>query len=442
MIKKYKKHLIELFSIAAPLLIGNIGHALTSVADVFVAAKYSVDTLAAVSISNALLFTVFIVGIGFLTGISIILSNIRGEKKRTKKYLLSSILLSQFLALITWLVIILINFLIPYFGFDEKLIPDIQNYIYITSFSIFGMFLYQGIKEFLQAHEIVNFANYVLIVTVFINLILNFIFVFGYGFIPAMGTEGLALATLIVRTLLGFSLVFYTRKIIVEQYSQKKYDCKYMLKILKIGLPIGVGLLLECLSFNIITFFVGRESGLYAATHNILITIVDTTFMIPLAISSAIAIKVGYYNGAGDLDEIKNYSKIGVFTCFVFMLVCSLLFISNPKFFINIFTNNEQILSIAIPIVALFALSELADGVQIALGGILKGLKMTKQVLICVLSSYWLVGLPVGFYLAYQKQMYLKGFWIGLTVALFLIAITEFCIIIKTLYNYKREGFA
>ena len=432
-----KEYLKEIFLLALPMIVGNLGHVLTGAVDVLVAAKHSVDTLASIAIANSIIFTVLILGLGFLTGISIILSNYRGEKKRTKKFFISGIVLSQILAFLTWIVLIGVTFLIPFFGFEEKLIYPIQEYMFITSFSMFGMFLYQAIKEFLQAHEIVNFPNFILLATVLLNLVLNWIFVFGWGPIPAMGVIGLSLATLIVRTICGLSMVLYTWKIIKDQNNRHEYDFNYMKNVIKVGTPIGVGLLFEFLGFNLITMSVGRDAGVLAATHNILLTLVDTAFMVPFAISSAIAIKVGYYNGAKNLQEIKNFGKVGVIVATLFMFVFSFAFYFKPDFFIGIFTKDTEIIKIALPIVSLFSLFVIADGLQISLGGILKGFKMTKQVTICTLSSYWLIGLPLGFYLAYPCLMSLKGFWLGLTVALFIVAVTEGLFIFNKIKNIE-----
>ena len=437
--KAFAKYAGELFAIAAPMFIGNLGHVLMGATDVFVAAKHSVDTLASIAIANSVLFTVFILGLGILFGISVALSNYRGERRFTKKYFLSGIFLSIILAFFTWLIILLITFLIPFAGFKSNLVYGIQQYMFVTSFSIFGMFIYQGIKEFLQAHEIVHFPNFISLIMVLINLILNFVFVFGFGPVPAMGILGLSLSTLIVRTLLGLSLLLYTWKIVYKQTCEKVYSKDYVRSVIKIGLPIGIGLLFEFLGFNIITMALGRESGLLVATHNILITIIDAVFMFPLAISSAISIKVGFYNGAGDIKKIKKYGATGVIICTFFMLFCSVLFLVKPEICIGIFTNDKQIIEIALPIVTLFALFEIGDGLQISLGGILKGLKMTKQTTITALSSYWLFGIPLGFFLAYACKMSLQGFWIGLSLSLFLLALIEYILIKTRILKMQKE---
>jgi len=436
---KIRQHLIDLLRISVPMVIGNLGYVLIGVTDVYVAAKHSVNALASIALANSFLYTVLILGVGLLNGVSILLSNKRGEKEPTKKYLFSSIIFSQILAFLTLLAILAVTAIIPYCSFSPDIVADIQLYMVITGFSIFGHFLYQAVKEFLQAHEIVTFPNVILIVAVVLNLIFNAVFVFGFWIIPAMGVAGLAVATLLVRTFLGLIMLFYVRKILVKQSKNRTYNFDYMKKVMKIGFPIGIGLVFECLGFNIITVALGRDSSLLAATHNILATIVEATFMIPLAVSFAIAIKTGFYNGAKDLEEVKNYGKAGVVICTVFMMCCSVMFLLNPKLCINFFTDDVMITELALPVVTLFAIFELADGLQISLGGILKGLKLTKEVTLCSLGSYWLVGLPFGFFAAYKLGMSLMGFWTGLTVALFLVAILEFIIIQLSLKRLKKE---
>ena len=438
--EKFRKYVWEIFAIAAPLIVGNLGHTLTGAVDVFVAAKYSVDALAAIAIANSIFFTVTFFGIGFLIAISIVLSNYRGAKLHTKRYFSSGVLLSQVLAFITWLALVSITYFIPNFGFEEHLVKDIQVYMYVTSFSVFGMYLFQGIKEFLLAHEIVNFPNYLLIVSVFLNLIFNWVFVFGWGIIPAMGVLGLSVATLLVRVILGIAMVVYTWNIVKKSgHGNQVYDFDYIKSLLKVGCPIGIGFLVEFFGFNIITIALGRHSAVLAAAHNILITLVDAAFMIPLAISSAIAIKVGFFNGAKNYGEIRNFSLVGVTMSLGFMIFASVMFAVMPDVFIGIFTHDKELYNIALPVVSLFVFYEIIDGFQVSLGGILKGLKMTKQVTFSVFAGYWFVGLPIGFYLVNAHAMPLKGFWIGLFMAGFAIAIIEFLFVFGRMRKIKKE---
>lgn len=423
-------------------MLGNVGHTLIGAVDVWCASKYDIKTLSAIAIANAFLFCIIFIGIGLLAGISIIIANKRGERKPTKKYFLSGLVLSQLLALLIWGIIILFIKLVPLFNFDDSLVANIQQYMYITSFSIFGMYLYQAIKEFLLAYEIVNFPNVVIIISVVVNALLNWIFVFGaFGFKGFGAVVGIALATLIVRMFMGFCLVLYTLNLFKKKNERPLFEKDYIRQVLKVGTPIGAAIFIEFLAYNLITIKAGIDNPLYPAVHNILLTLVDTAYMVPLSISAAMSVKIGFFNGAKNLVEIKRYSVVGIIMSTVFMSVCSILFLFKPQMFIGIFTHDKIIYDIAVGIVPIFSLFVLADGLQVSLSGILKGIKQTKAVTACILSSYWFVGIPLAFYFAYNLNMHLKGFWLGLTIAIFTIAITETAVIIYQIIQKRKENY-
>src|SRR5574344_608782 len=290
--KRYKLYFAELLVLSFPLIIGNLGQALISLTNVFVAAKYSINALASIAIANSIIFTIFIIGMGLLAGISINLANYRGRRLYTKKYYNISLLYSLGLSII-------------FAGVTAFMVPFIKQYMKISIFSFPGIYLYQAIREFLQAHEIVMFPNIVLFSAVFINLLFNFWFVFGFGIIPSMGVKGLAIATLLVRSIMGLVMFVYCFGLMKS--NKQIIERKYIIQLIKIGCPIGVSLLVEFLAFNLITILVGRIDGALSATHNIILNITGLTFMVPLALSNALSIKVGYYNGAQNYTEIKTY---------------------------------------------------------------------------------------------------------------------------------------
>lgn len=429
---KYKHYFTDLFVLSFPLLVGQLGQMLIGATDVIVVAKYNINSLAAVSIANALLFTIFIFGLGILDAISIVLSNMRGKKQRVKKLLFSSLIFAFILAVLFTLICYSTTFFIDKMGFEQSLIPHIKEYIEIVSFSIFGMYIFQGIKGFLLAYEIVNFPNFILLGTVLVNLVADIVFVFGFGIIPPLGVKGAAIATLSVRMLMAIILLAYAFKFI---NFRAKFDVDYVKQITKVGTPIGAALMIEFLAFNIITILVGRESGLYAATHNILITISSATFMIPLSISTAVAVKVAYYFGAKKREEMKRYSIAGLIIGVGFMAIASCILIGFPRQLIRLFTDNADVIRTAIPIVFVAATYQVFDGLQVVAGGILKGFKMTKAVSIIVLTGYWLVGLPTAIICVGKLKMSLKGYWIALAVSLLTMGIVMSLI---SLYKFKQ----
>ena len=319
-------------------------------------------------------------------------------------------------------------------GFEQSLIKPIQQYMFISALSTFGGSLHHSMKEFLQAFEIVLFPNLLTIFCVFLNLILNIIFVFGWGIIPSMGAVGLAIASLIVRYFMGLSLLFYCKSIMrVSNYHEKGY----YKSLVKIGLPIALAILVEFFAFNIIAILMGRVGGVYAAAQNLVCTLTTTSFMIPFAISNAVAVKVGFSNGAKNYTDLKRYAFTGTMISEVFMACSALVFLIFPKFIVGIFTTDQNLFKIALPVMSILVIFQLFDGLQISLSGICKGIKETKIVFWANLIAYWGVSIPLGYCLAFKAGFMLTGFWIGLVSASVVLCGVMLFRLLKIFSSYK-----
>lgn len=410
-IKYYAK---ELLNIALPIIMGNLGFILIGAGDVLIAGRHSTDTLAAISIATAITNCIMTFGIGLIASVSPILSNIRGEKKSAKKYFFPTIRFSMILALITMFCVLAAIPAIDYMHFEAKLVPDIKEYMLITAFSTFGAYLHASLKEFLQAFEIVFIPNLVTVICVFLNVILNIMLVFGFGPIPSLGAIGLAIASFIVRYFMGFALLFYCLGLM---RFRNYHDKRYYKNLMTIGLPISLAILVEFIAFNSIAILMGRVSGVYAAAQNLICTLTTISFMVPLAISNAIAVKVGFANGAKNFNELKNYAFIGMFMCVGFMLCSAVIFCSFPHFLVSLFSKDLTLIKICVPVLYVVSIFQIFDGLQVALAGIYKGIKKTKIVLIANFIGYWLISIPLGYMLALKHGLMLKGFWYGLLFA-------------------------
>lgn len=410
-IKYYAK---ELLNIALPIIMGNLGFILIGAGDVLIAGRHSTDTLAAISIATAITNCIMTFGIGLIASVSPILSNIRGEKKSAKKYFFPTIRFSMILALITMFCVLAAIPAIDYMHFEAKLVPDIKEYMLITAFSTFGAYLHASLKEFLQAFEIVFIPNLVTVICVFLNVILNIILVFGCGPIPSLGAIGLAIASFIVRYFMGFALLFYCLGLM---RFRNYHDKRYYKNLMTIGLPISLAILVEFIAFNSIAILMGRVSGVYAAAQNLICTLTTISFMVPLAISNAIAVKVGFANGAKNFNELKNYAFIGMFMCVGFMLCSAVIFCSFPHFLVSLFSKDLTLIKICVPVLYVVSIFQIFDGLQVALAGIYKGIKKTKIVLVANFIGYWVISIPLGYILALKHGFMLKGFWYGLLFA-------------------------
>lgn len=420
-IKSYSKYTKELMQLSLPIIIGNLGFMLISISSVFIAAKYSTQTLAEISIAHSFISCIFIFSNGVMASISPILANYRGGRQQAKKYFFPTILFSLCLSLLSILIILLIIPVTEKIGLPVSLLPMIKKYLFISAFSTIGGYLYTALKEYLQAFEIVFAPNLFGVLGIFLNIILSFIFVFGFGQVPSLGAAGIAYANLAVRSFQGFALLIFSLKVFNFKIF---YELDYFINIIKIGFPLAIDLLFETFIFSIIMILLGTISSVYAASQSILLTLVNSVFMIPLSISSAISIKAGYANGAKKINDFKKYSISGMFISLIFTVICLIIYIIYPSTLIKIFTNDTEIIKIATPIVLLLGIFQILDGLQISLSGVYKSLKKTKIVMLNTLVAYGLIALPFGYIFTFKYNQNLSGFWIGLTIAMFLLNIS------------------
>ena len=395
-------------------MLGNLGFILIGVGDVIVAGRHSTETLASVSIANAIINCIVMIGIGIISSLSAILSNYRGAGKSAERYFYPALKFTTIASIIISFAVMAFIPIIDKLGFEPHLAQLVKDYFWIISFSIFGAYLHCMSKEYLQAFEIVVFPNVLTVICIFVNLILNIIFAFGYGPIPEMGTKGLALSTLITRYLMGGILFWYCfHKTNIQHYKDKEF----YKDLLKVGTPSSLAVVIEFIGFNATTVILGRISGIYAAAQNIVCTLTTVSFMIPFAISNATAVKVGFANGAKYYKSLKTYAFTGITMAVAFMACSAIVVGTFPKFLVSLFTKDQELINVCIPIVFALCFFQVFDGLQVALAGIFRGLKQTGIVMISNFIGYWLVSIPLGCLLAFKYKMDLLGFWYGLVCA-------------------------
>lgn len=436
-LSEFKIYAKELLNIAMPIILGNLGFILIAAGDVLIAGRHSTDTLAAISIATAISNCILTFGVGLITSVSPVLSNYRGGRKSIKKYFYPTIRFAMFMAVVMMFAVLAFVPLIDYMKFEPHLVPAIKQYMIITAFATFGGYLHVALKEFLQAFEIVLFPNLVTVFSVFLNIVLNIILVFGFGPIPSLGVTGLAIASLLVRYFMGFVLLIYCY--ILMKFRDYRNTREYYKMLVKVGLPISIAVLIEFVAFNSVAIFMGRISGIYAAAQNLICTLTTISFMVPLALSNAIAVKVGFANGAKHLVDLRRYAYIGIFMAVSFMACSAIVFATIPELLVKLFTNDLALIKISVPILYVLACFQVFDGLQVSLSGVFKGIKKTGIVMIANFIGYWLISIPLGYTLAFKYNMKIMGFWIGLVTAAIILCVIMLIILRKYINEIKRN---
>ncbi len=405
-IKEYKEYAKQLVELSIPIILGNVGNMLIGVGDVIVAGRHSTITLAAISIATAIFMTFLIAGIGFIASISPVVSNLRGMRIPSKNLFRVTTIYSLLIGLLFFVLIRLITPLVPYMGLADNLSFYVVEYLEISSWGTFAGLLFVAFKEFLQAYEIVVFPNLIVVGAIFLNVFLNIVLVFGYLGFPELGVKGLAIASLIVRWLMAILLFIYCTPFL--RGKTQKYK-SYIKDLLKTGWPISLAMFFEFLGFNITAVLVGKFSAVYAACHNVIVTMTGTTYMIPLSISNAAAIKVGFANGEKNMFDIKKYTITGYIIIIGYMLTNMVMYGIFPKQLMRIFTKDPVVIQTCLPVFGIVLCFLLFDGLQCACVGALKGLKETKPIMWTMAFAYLIVSIPIGCLLAFKYNIVLNG---------------------------------
>ncbi len=415
-----KKNLI----FALPIVAGQIGQMLFGVADVFVAGHHSNEALAALGLSSGLMSPAFMFGIGALNAVGPLSAHDKGQGIEGHHFFPAAILSALFLGLLVWPVTLLMLSFYHAMGLNPALLPYVRDYLGLCAPSIVFAFLFQASKEYLQAHGHNIFANVTILVFNLLNLILNYLFMFGKGPIPAMGVKGLALATLLTRFLMALVVFLYVIKVFdLKKKFLLTLDKKSIMAIFKLGFPLGLGVLTEVLVFCTVTLLIGKMEIVFSAAHNLVLTLASLTFMLPLALSSAASVKVAHSKGERDYEGVVYNG----FTCaalsVVFMTLTATTYFLIPSHIVSLYTQDAQLIAVASSLLFYVGLFQIPDGLQITLWGSLRGLGIARAPLIMCLLCHWLIGLPLGYSLAFYYGMKAQGLWLGLTIGLTTLAV-------------------
>lgn len=427
----------ELIKFSMPIIFGQIGLMLIGTGDMIIAGKYSRECLAAIGLAIAIANPIQISLLGFQMSISPLLAQKRGNGENVENYFWTVMLYSFIMSTISFVLTFLSVYIVPYFNYGPVLTPIIQEYILITSFSSFGLCLYQGSKEFFQAQEKTLAANVLALIAVGVNLIFNYAFVFGVWGMPQLKEAGLAWASLGVRMFMGVGLFLIAYR---RWKSSKIIDWSFMKEMSKLGGPISVTLFLEIMAFCSVTLFVGKFAEVQTAANNLALNIASLAFMIPLSISAAVSVKVGHGYGERNLHAIKTFSQVSLFTSFCFSVVMGTIFYVFSHQVMSLYTSDLAVLDWAKKLLFWVACFQLFDGAQVTISGILRGLSVTKAPSYAIFIGYWVIGIPLGYYLGFHTDLEAQGFWVGLAISLACVAVMLGMILKGKIKALTNEG--
>jgi multidrug resistance protein, MATE family len=412
--------------LAAPLVLAEVGWMTMGVVDTMAVGRVSAAAIGAVSLGTMIFYTVGIFASGLLLGLDTLVSQAfgAGDLDDCRHSLINGIWLALFLIVPVMATIDACNPLLAAAGIDPSVLRDTRPYLRALNWSAPPLLLYFAFRRYLQSINIVRPVMITLVTSNVVNLLGNWIFVFGNLGAPRMGAEGSGWATCASRVFMMAVLgVVIWRRDRGLFHAAWKPDHSRIRRLLTLGFPAAGQIGLETAVFATVTVLIGRLNATALAGHQIALTTISMTFMMPLGISSAAAVRVGQAIGRNDPAAAARSGWTALALGGTVMSVAALTLLFVPHLIARLFTPDAAIIAAGVILLRVAAFFQLFDGFQVVATGALRGAGDTRTPMLCHFAGYWLIGLPLGSLLCFRLGLGAPGLWMGLSAGLILIGI-------------------
>ncbi|KQU25271.1 MATE family efflux transporter [Bacillus sp. Leaf13] len=420
-----------LFYILIPILITQIGLYAMTFFDVMMSGQYSTEDVAGVSIGSSLWTPVYTGLSGILIALTPVVSQLVGSKQSNS--VSYSVMQAVYLAVTLALVILIIgafalNPILNAMNLEDTVHRVAHDYLIALSIGIIPLFVYNALRAFIDALGQTRISMIITLCALPINVIFNYLLIYGkFGF-PELGGVGSGYATAITYWLIALVAIlvvvkispFSTYKVFREFF---RISWKEWRALLIIGVPIGLAIFFETSIFSAVTLLMSKYDTVTIASHQIAMNFASLLYMMPLSISMALTIVIGFEIGAARYKDAKEYSWIGISMALTMSLVLSAILFLFREPVASAYTKDYNVMMLTSHFLIYAIFFQISDALQAPIQGILRGYKDVNVTFAMSLVSYWILGLPIGFIFAKYTDMGAFGYWIGLISGLALGAI-------------------
>jgi multidrug resistance protein, MATE family len=416
--------------LALPLIIAEIGWMSMGIVDTVMVGRLpeSAVAIGATGLGQSLYHSIAIFGGGLLLGLDTFVSQAYGRKDLNDARL--SLVNGLFLAwAMTPILMLLVSFwpaLMQRFGISAELVEPMRPFLHALNWGTLPLLTYFALRRYLQAQNVAVPIMFALISANIVNLVGDWALIYGHLGLPAMGITGSGWATCVARFYMAGMLVV-TLFWVESKRPQPKWprtvriDLRRVGALLKLGAPAATQILLEIGAFAAATAVVARLGPVPLSGHEIALNCAALSFMVPLGISSAAAVRVGQQLGRKDPEGARRAGWSAIILGAGFMACSGLVFVSIPSWIARLFSPDPDVIRTGARLLLVAAAFQLFDGLQTVATGALRGSGDTKTPMLANFVAYWLIGLPVGYFLGFKIGWGAVGVWIGLCGGLIII---------------------
>ncbi len=429
-LKAIRDELRPMATLALPVVFAELGWMAMTVVDTMMVGRLSAEAIGAVSFGALFVNALTFFCLGLLLGLDTLVSQAFGANnlKRCNQCLIQGIWMA---VLLTPLVTVAAFSLLPLarnWGAHPRVVADAIPYLKTLVWSTLPLLLYVVFRRYLQAMNHVGPVMFALLSANLVNVLVNWLLVFGNLGLPAMGVEGAGWATFFSRVymaavLVGFVWLKERSKPTGLFEAPRGFHWPVIRELTVLGFPVAMQISAEYGVFALATALIARLDALSLAAHQIALNVASVTFMVPLGVSSAGAVRVGQAVGRKDAQAavVRGWTAIALGTGF--MLCAGLVLFAFPQAVLRIFTTDRSVFALGVPLLFLAAAFQFFDGIQVTAGGVLRGIGDTRTPMISNLVGHWLLGLPVGYSLCFWAGWDAVGIWVGLSLGLVAVAV-------------------
>ncbi len=434
MLDQYTKEFRYNLKLAAPVMMGMLGHTFVGLVDNIMVGQLGTAELAAVSLGNSFMFIAMSLGIGFSTAITPLVAEADAENnfKNGKSAFKHGLFLCTTLGIVLFLLILLAKPLMYLMKQPPEVVELALPYLDLVAFSLIPLVSFQALKQFSDGLSMTRYPMYATLIANVINIVLNYLLIFGkFGF-PEMGIVGAAVGTLASR----FVMVIFLWVLLNKKEKSRGYvthikifvlESKMIRKILELGFPSSLQMFFEVAIFTAAIWLSGILGKNPQAANQIALNLSSMTFMVAMGLSVAAMVRVGNQKGLQKFRDLRRIAisifLLGFLIATVFALVFILCNQMLPMIYldvndINNLSDNTEVISIAAKLLIIAALFQISDAIQVTVLGALRGLQDVKIPTVITFFAYWVVGFPISYYLGLYTEYKSSGIWIGLLAGL------------------------
>lgn len=422
---KYFDEVKKTMSLAYPIMLGQLGQLCVGLTDNLMLGRVGKLEFSAAALSNSIFFLFFPFGLGIMSSLAALVpeANAQNNTLRVQKLFSNGLIVSIILGIFIYILTTILYPVVYYLNQPVEVVSMMKGYTNIMMISFIPMTIFFAFRFTADGLSKTKPAMYALVLGNIVNVIFNYLLIFGkFGF-PKMGLEGAALGTLISRisTLLFLLLFFYKNDFFghfIKNFSFKLFDKNIISDIFRVGIPSFFQFFFEIGAFAAVSFLVGIFGADYIAGNQIANMIINISFLLMSGIMITTTIRTGDALGKKDYNLIRKIMEINMSLVITFMLFMGLNMLIFKNYIPKLFNSDPNVVYIASRLMIVGAFFQLSDAIQMTAAGALKGLQDVKIPTLITFIAYWVIALPLGFFIGEYWELKAFGIWIGLGIGL------------------------